>query len=287
MGASSTTYPARWQSGKTTVIRVPQKIAATLIDIARKLDAAESLVMREENGNLILDFDQTATVPEQDLSRPVNVSSVPQRSPFRYPGGKTWLVPYLRQWLKSKYLKPKRFIEPFAGGAVASLTTAPLLVPDLSPAPVASNPAGEIPYGSRVAGRPGFVYSPFAEKNQLVDVAGIAPGVEVKCPYTNKLFRVPEPLPEEMAPAPANVIPAPPEPAANPDPAPQPGPAPAPPAATPPVSQTPTASWSDKEKNLVQSPFGAAGQLVDVSGRAAGSTMQCPFTNKEFIIPAH
>ena len=24
----------------------------------------------------------------------INVSAVPHRSPFRYPGGKTWLVPY-------------------------------------------------------------------------------------------------------------------------------------------------------------------------------------------------
>src|SRR5260370_34987117 len=29
----------------------------------------------------------------------VNVASVPQRSPFRYPGGKTWLVPHVRRWL--------------------------------------------------------------------------------------------------------------------------------------------------------------------------------------------
>lgn len=27
----------------------------------------------------------------------VNVASVPQRSPFRYPGGKTWLVPVVRK----------------------------------------------------------------------------------------------------------------------------------------------------------------------------------------------
>lgn len=56
----------------------------------------------------------------------INVASVPQRSPFRYPGGKTWLVPYLRQWLKAPYLvKPiVEFIEPFAGGGIASLTVA-------------------------------------------------------------------------------------------------------------------------------------------------------------------
>ena len=54
----------------------------------------------------------------------VNVSSVPQRSPFRYPGGKTWLVPRLRQWLKSRPTKPRELIEPFAGGGIISLTTA-------------------------------------------------------------------------------------------------------------------------------------------------------------------
>lgn len=54
----------------------------------------------------------------------VNVASVPQLSPFRYPGGKTWLVPRLRQWLESQPDKPYEFIEPFAGGGVSSLTVA-------------------------------------------------------------------------------------------------------------------------------------------------------------------
>ena len=54
----------------------------------------------------------------------VNVASVPQRSPFRYPGGKTWLVPRLRQWIASLPKKPRDFVEPFAGGAIASLTAA-------------------------------------------------------------------------------------------------------------------------------------------------------------------
>src|SRR5574341_1389255 len=54
----------------------------------------------------------------------VNVSSVPQRSPFRYPGGKTWLVPRIRQWLSSLPTKPSKFIEPFAGGAIVGLTVA-------------------------------------------------------------------------------------------------------------------------------------------------------------------
>jgi len=44
-------------------------------------------------------------------------------SPFRYPGGKTWLVPHIRQWLAS-IPKPIYFIEPFAGGAIVGLTVA-------------------------------------------------------------------------------------------------------------------------------------------------------------------
>src|SRR5947209_19817056 len=58
------------------------------------------------------------------LGEVVNVASVPQRSPFRYPGGKTWLVPRVRQWLASLKTKPAEFIEPFAGGGIVSLTVA-------------------------------------------------------------------------------------------------------------------------------------------------------------------
>lgn len=54
----------------------------------------------------------------------VNVASVPQRSPFRYPGGKTWLIPIVRQWMKSQPAKPSELIEPFAGGGIVSLTVA-------------------------------------------------------------------------------------------------------------------------------------------------------------------
>jgi DNA adenine methylase len=56
-----------------------------------------------------------------ELDRVINVASVRQLSPFRYPGGKTWLVPRIRLWLKHK---PLEFIEPFAGGGIISLTVA-------------------------------------------------------------------------------------------------------------------------------------------------------------------
>ena len=51
-----------------------------------------------------------------------NVASVPHRSPFRYPGGKTWFAPVFRRWMQSKKRKPDFLIEPFAGGGIISLT---------------------------------------------------------------------------------------------------------------------------------------------------------------------
>ncbi len=64
--------------------------------------------------------------PSLDLAKVVNVSSVPQRSPFRYAGGKTWLVPRIRKWIASYVARngdfPSHFVEPFAGGAIVSLS---------------------------------------------------------------------------------------------------------------------------------------------------------------------
>ncbi len=57
-------------------------------------------------------------------SKPTNVAQVNQLSPFRYPGGKTWLVPEICSWLRTFDQIPDVFVEPFAGGAMAGLTTA-------------------------------------------------------------------------------------------------------------------------------------------------------------------
>lgn len=77
----------------------------------------------------------TGRQPRLDLPRPahlalvsespiaaVNVASVPQRSPLRYPGGKTWLIPHIRAWLERLDAPPPLLLEPFAGGGIASLT---------------------------------------------------------------------------------------------------------------------------------------------------------------------
>lgn len=71
--------------------------------------------------NQLTMFDITEQNSTQSI---INIASVPQRSPFRYPGGKTWLIPTVRQWLKQEDKIVKELIEPFAGGAIVSLTAA-------------------------------------------------------------------------------------------------------------------------------------------------------------------
>ena len=61
------------------------------------------------------------SLPQRQI---VNVASVKHLSPFRYPGGKTWLVPEVRKWLEAKEEKPADFIEIFAGGGIVGLTVA-------------------------------------------------------------------------------------------------------------------------------------------------------------------
>lgn len=50
--------------------------------------------------------------------------------------------------------------------------------------------AGSKPYASPVPGKYGHVYSPFSAGRE-VNVEGFAPGTEVRCPYTQNIFRVP------------------------------------------------------------------------------------------------
>lgn len=62
---------------------------------------------------------------------------------------------------------------------------------DLSNPPENIGPHGWLPFAKQIPDSPGMVYSPFTRGSQIVDVTGFVPGVEVTCPYTGKLFRVP------------------------------------------------------------------------------------------------
>ena len=72
------------------MIRVPRRFAERLIEVARAWDSGESPRVNELEGTLELEPPPLREV-KYSIDRPVNVSSVPQRSPFRYPGGRRGL----------------------------------------------------------------------------------------------------------------------------------------------------------------------------------------------------
>lgn len=116
MPRSSTSYRSKWKSGPTTVVRVPESLAPAILEYARDIDDSTQVEVLHEK---TIPY---RTAEDVHISEPVNVASVPQRSPFRYPGGKTWLVPYIRSWLKSSRRHLSVLVEPFAGGAIVGLT---------------------------------------------------------------------------------------------------------------------------------------------------------------------
>ncbi|MGH9908442.1 MAG: hypothetical protein ACRD8U_23015, partial [Pyrinomonadaceae bacterium] len=93
---------------------MPETLVTGVLEYAHQLDA-RALKLRSPEGVYRTAADVSPNVP-------VNVAAVPHRSPFRYPGGKTWLVPDTRTWLSSLNPRPKILIEPFAGGGIVGLT---------------------------------------------------------------------------------------------------------------------------------------------------------------------
>lgn len=96
--------------------------------------------------------------------------------------------------------------EPRAQGALFIFVTATLI--DLeglpfdrdaaAPAPAKKilptprlDPTRNLPYGTPVEGKPGFVTSPYAPQNGYVDLRGFSPNTEVKDPYSGKIFLAP------------------------------------------------------------------------------------------------
>ncbi|MEY2520215.1 MAG: hypothetical protein QOF24_1974 [Verrucomicrobiota bacterium] len=83
---------------------------------------------------------------------------------------------------------------PNAPAAPTPTPTPTVPQPVVRPASVPSdtkNKKRDIPYGIPVPGKPGFVTSPYAPKQGLVDVRSFPSGTEVKDPYTGKIFLTP------------------------------------------------------------------------------------------------
>lgn len=75
-------------------------------------------------------------------------------------------------------------------GAMTNAITGPSN-PFATPTPVPVAAPRDLPYGTPVPGKPGYVTSPHSPNAGYVDVRGFPPGSEVKDPYSGKIFLVP------------------------------------------------------------------------------------------------
>ncbi|MEQ1750881.1 MAG: hypothetical protein ABL974_15740 [Prosthecobacter sp.] len=157
--------------------------------------------------------------------RPRPVSPVPYRSTYetnRYSQAEYNRVPYRPKTVTSRSStrssnsrRSSDAARPSATRHTPEIADTPEKAPVKTPAKPADTTTAApkkvatetLPYGTPVAGRPGMVTSPFAQKQQLVDVTGMASGDTVKDPYSGKLFRVP---PTQQAAAPKTTPEAPP-----------------------------------------------------------------------------
>ena len=79
---------------------------------------------------------------------------------------------------------------PQAEGFVTLVCLTPTMV-DAAGEPLKKTLSNDVPAGIPVAGKPGFLLSPFAKDREGIDVTRIPSGTHVKCPYTGKMLRVP------------------------------------------------------------------------------------------------
>jgi len=77
------------------------------------------------------------------------------------------------------------------GGTTADVSAPPSERNTRSTSRALTKKGEDLPYGTPVPGRQGFVTSPFSPNSGYIDVRGFAPGTPVKDPYTGKVFLTP------------------------------------------------------------------------------------------------
>ena len=90
-----------------------------------------------------------------------------------------------------KFATPTPTPDPYATPTPPAEDVAKVSSPTPTPAQTSAPQSREMPYGTPVPGKPGFVTSPHSPYAGYVDVRGFPPGTEVKCPYSGKIFLVP------------------------------------------------------------------------------------------------
>jgi hypothetical protein len=88
--------------------------------------------------------------------------------------------------VKRNDLRPPDLKEPEPTESPEPVTTRTAL----SVTPV-QGPRTDLPYGVPVPNKPGFVISPYSPNAGYVDIRGFSSGIEVKDPYTGKVFITP------------------------------------------------------------------------------------------------